>query len=404
VGADNAIIRRMLRDPWLRALAVVALAIAGFYLVGLIWQVFEQFADIFLLFFLAWLLAFVLEPVVGMAERARLPRLPAIAATYVVLLVFLSAAVILLVPALTAEVAEIVRKLPSYSEQVAGWVARLQDGANVWLLEHNSPVMLDTRSALNPNDLTRRVDAVGPTILGNALGLATGVLTLLFGLLLVVILSFYFMLDGARLAELFIRTLPRRAQDDTRFLVANIHRAFAGFLRGQVIIALAGGLGTGLIMSLLHVDYALLCSVVASVMLLIPFLGPVIAVWLPITIALLTNSEAIWALLVALLALQQVLFQLISPRIFSTQVGMHPLAVFFAVLAGARVAGIWGAVFGVPVVAVVLSMYSFYRASQEERAARLHEELPGLELVSVGPEAASGPIPLSNQRKELGRS
>jgi predicted PurR-regulated permease PerM len=394
----------MLRDPWLRALAVVALAIGGFYLIGLIWQVFEQFADIFLLFFLAWLLAFVLEPVVALAERSRLPRLPAIAATYVVLLILLSAAVILLVPALSAEVAEIVRKLPSYSEQVAGWVTVVQDGANVWLLEHNSPVMLDTRSALNPTDLARRVDAVGPAVLSNALGLATGVLTLLFGLLLLVILSFYFMLDGARLAEAFIRTLPLRAQDDARFLVANIHRAFSGFLRGQVIIALLGGVGTGIIMSLLHVDYALLASTVASIVLLIPFIGPVIAVWLPLTIALFTNSDAIWVLLIGLLALQQVLFQLIGPRIFSTQVGMHPLAVFFAVLAGARVAGIWGAVFGVPVVAVVLSMYSFYRASQEERAARLQEELPGQELVSVESSAASGPIPLSGQRKEMGRS
>ena len=88
---------------------------------------------------------------------------------------------------------------------------------------------------------------------------------------------------------------------------------------------------------------------------------------------------------IGLLALQQVLFQLIGPRIFSTQVGMHPLAVFFAVLAGARVAGIWGAIFGVPVVAVGLSMYWFYRADQEERAARLQEELPGQELVSIEP-------------------
>jgi predicted PurR-regulated permease PerM len=379
----------------------VALAIASFYLVGLIWQVVEQFADIILLFFLAWLLAFVLEPVVGLAEQARLPRLPAIAATYAVLLVLLSAAVILLVPALSSEVADIVRHLPDYSERVTTWVTAIQDSTNVWLLDHNSPVMLDTRSALNPDELTRRADAVGPIILSNVLVLATGILTLLFGLLLLLVLSFYFMVDGARLAEVIIRSLPLRAQDDTRFLVVNIHRAFSGFLRGQVIIALLGGVGTGLLMSLVHVDYALLTSVVASVMLLIPFIGPVLAVCLPVTIALFTNVDAVWIVFIGLLALQQILFQLIGPRIYSTQVGMHPLAVFAAVLAGSRLAGVWGAVFGVPVVAVLLSMYSFYRASQEERAARLHEELPGQELVSVEP---IGPIPLAGQRKELRRS
>lgn len=391
----------MTRDPWLRALAVVALAIASFYLAGLIWQVVQQFADIFLLFFLAWLLAFVLEPVVALAER-HVPRLAAIAATYVFLLVLLTVAVILLVPALTAEIVDIVSKSPGYSERVTTWITRGQESTNTWLLQHNSPVLLDVRSILNPTELTRRVDAIGPAILSHVLSLATGVATLLFGLLLLLILSFYFMVDGARLGEGFIRGLPPRAQDDCRFLVASIHRAFAGFLRGQVIIALVGGVGTGLIMSALHVDYALLSSFVASLMLLIPFIGPVIAVWLPVTIGLFTNGDSVWALAIALMALQQIIFHVLGPRIFSMQVGVHPLAVFFAVLTGSRIAGIWGAIFGVPVVAVLITMFSFYRANREERVARLQERLPGQELVSVEvvPDVPSEPSP-PEQREAL---
>ncbi len=184
--------------------------------------------------------------------------------------------------------------------------------------------------------------------------------------------------------------------------MVNIHRAFSGFLRGQVIIALLGGLGTGLLMSIFHVDYALLTSVVASVMLLIPFIGPVLAVCLPVIIALFTNSDAVWIVLIGLVALQQILFQLDraahlqhAGRACTRWRCSPPCST------GSRLAGIWGAVFGVPVLAVLLSMYSFYRASQEERAARLHEELPGQELVSVEP---IGPIPLSGQRKERRRS
>ena len=60
------------------------------------------------------------------------------------------------------------------------------------------------------------------------------------------------------------------------------------------------------------------------------------------------------------------------------------LLVFFAVLTGARLAGVWGAIFGVPIVAVLTTMISFYRANQEERAARLLEHLPAEDLVSVG--------------------
>jgi predicted PurR-regulated permease PerM len=267
----------------------------------------------------------------------------------------------------------------------------LQVSMNEWLSARGSPILIDIRSALNPQELSRRADALGPPILGNVVGLAAGAATLLGGVLIMLILSFYFMVDGARLADSMIAALPLRAQDDARFLVASIHRAFAGFLRGQMIQSLVGGFGTGMIMSGLRVEYALLSSVVAALVLLIPFLGPVVAVALPVTIALLTRPEVTIFLLIALLALQQVIFNVLAPRILSRQVGLHPLLVFFAVLTGARVAGVWGAIFGVPIVAVLTTMISFYRANQEERVARLQKHLPGQELVSVDvppPEAA----------------
>lgn len=381
----------MLRDPWLRALAILGCAIASFYLVDLLWQVMQAFADIILLFFLAWLLAFVLEPVVGRLVEARIPRLGAISLTYLTLLVLLSLGVILLVPTLSVQIVDVVRSLPDYVEQVTAVLNAIQGAANAWLLDHGSPVLVDLRSALNPQDLSRRADALGPPILGNVVGVATGVATLLVGILFLLILSFYFMADGARLADTLILALPLRAQDDTRYLVANIHRAFAGFLRGLVIQSLVGGAGTGVIMSLLQVDYALLASVVAGIVLLIPFLGPALAVVVPVSIALLTHPEVTVYLFLALLALQQVIFNVLGPRILSQQVGLHPLLVFFAVLTGTRVAGVWGAIFGVPIVAVVSAMISFYRADHQERLARLQEQLPGQELVSVDVTITSEP-------------
>ena len=373
----------MIRDPWLRALSILGCAIAGFYLTGLLWQVLQEFADIIMLFFLAWLVAFVLEPVVGTLVEGRLPRLAAIALTYLTLLALSSMGVVLLVPALSLQIVEIANNLPNYVEQATNLLSGVQGAANAWLSGHGSPVLVDIRSALNPQELSRRADALGPPILSNAIGFATGAATLLAQVLIMLILSFYFMVDGARLAESMITALPLRAQDDARFLIASIHRAFAGFLRGQMIQAWAGGVGTGLIMWALHVDYALLSSVVAGLVLLIPFIGPVLAIVVPLTIALLTRPEVAIFLFVALLALQQVIFNVLAPRILSRQVGLHPLLVFFAVLTGARVAGVWGAIFGVPIVAVVTTMISFYRANQEERAARLLEHLPAEELVSV---------------------
>src|SRR3954453_16845551 len=115
----------LIRDPWLRALSILGCAIAGFYLVGLLWQLLESIADILLLFFLAWLVAFVLEPVVGTLVEGRLPRLAAIGLTYLTLLVLLSLGVILLVPALSLQIVEVVRSMPTYVEQATIFLTNL---------------------------------------------------------------------------------------------------------------------------------------------------------------------------------------------------------------------------------------------------------------------------------------
>jgi predicted PurR-regulated permease PerM len=373
----------LIRDPWLRALSILGCAIATFYLIGLLWQVVEALADIILLFFMAWLVAFVLEPVVGRLEEHRVPRGAGIAVTYLTLLVLFSLGVILLVPALSLQVVEVAHNLPTYVDEATTLSNAIQTTANAWLTNHGSPVLVDLKSALDPQELSRRADALGPPILSNAIGLATGAATLLVQVVIMLILSFYFMIDGARLAETLIMALPLRAQDDARFLVASIHRAFAGFLRGQLMQSLIGGVGTGLLMSLLHIDYALLSSVIAALVLLIPFVGPIIAVVVPVMIALVTDSGSAVFLFLGLLALHQLLFNVLAPRILSQQIGLHPLLVFFSILTGARVAGVWGAIFGVPIVAVAMTMVSFYRAGQEERAARLLEQLPAEDLVSV---------------------
>lgn len=368
----------MVRDPWVRALAMLGCAIAVIYLATLLWGWLQEFSDILLLFFCAWLLAFLLDPVVaGLQRRASFPRVFAVATTYLVLLVVLSLAFVVLIPNLATQIVTASSNLPTFADRITGWISTIQTTANAWLIDRSSPIVFDVRSALTPDEVTQRVESLGPPLLSNALALATGAAALLGELLIVLILSFYFALDGMRLADSIVAALPLRVQDDARFLVANVHRVIAGYVRGQVIQALLGGMGTWFVMSALNVDYALLASVSAGLFLLIPFIGPVAAVVIPVAFALVTRTSAAIFLLIALMILQQVIFNVLGPRILSHHVGLHPLLVFFAVLAGARAAGLWGAILGVPLIALVLTMFTFYRGSKEERVARLQQELPG---------------------------
>lgn len=361
----------MIKDPWLRALVIIMVFIAGLYLIGLVWQVAVQFFDIIILFFLAWILSFLLDPVVVfLVQHARLPRSVAASLVYLGLLVLLSVGTILLVPTLSEQLVQINRQMPDYVATVGQWLTDVQTQ-----LEERG-VRLDLSRALNYDEMARRVESLGPQVLSNAVGLAAGVANTLFQIVIILILSFYITVDSHRLGAALVAALPARYGDDVRFFFATVNRAFGGFLRGQMVQSLVYGLGTAIIMQVLGLPFVLLSSVFGAVVMLIPFVGPFIAILLPLVIAALTRPEVFWWALATLLALQQLVFNIIAPRVMSKAVGLHPLLVFLAVLAGAKLAGIWGAIFGVPVLAVMATMVSFYRLAVYDRQAYLAATAP----------------------------
>lgn len=353
------------RDPWVRALVIVLLSISGLYLAGLIWQIAAQFSDIILLFFLAWVVAFVLEPVVDVLERqVLLPRPLAVSIAYGGMLVVGATATIWAIPALSRQTIQLASELPAYVAFLNDHFLQLQG-----VLEERG-VAVNVAALLQFEDLVRRVEALGPPVLANAVTLATQIASFVVQLVLVLMISFYVMLDGHRIKRGLLGVMPETFREDVEYLAASVNRAFAGFLRGQLIQAVIYSVGTAGIMWVVGLDLILLTAVVNTVLMLIPFVGPPLALVLPLSIAVFEEPGAFWLVLVLVTALQLVVVNVVAPRVMSTAVGVHPLLVFLGLLAGAKVAGVWGALFGVPVVAVIAAMATFYHAMLEERRTR----------------------------------
>src|SRR5262245_17586204 len=114
-----------------------------------------------------------------------------------------------------------------------------------------------------------------------------------------------------------------------------------------------------------------LASVLAAVLVLIPLIGGIFAIIPPLVIVLIENPDRFLLMLIGLIVLQQILFNMIMPRLMGKIVGLHPLLVFAAILAGAALAGAWGILFGVPVAGVIASALQFLylRATAEPEGA-----------------------------------
>ena len=353
------------RDPWIRALVIVLVAISGLYLAGLLWQIAAQFADIILLFFLAWVVAFILEPVVDLlARHALVARSTAVTIAYFGMLVVGGAAVIWIVPALSRQAIQLASELPAYVAFLSVHFLELQAA----LEERGMTVNLAT--LVQFEELVRRVEAVGPLVLSNAVTLATQIASFVVQLVLVLMLSFYIMLDGPRIMRGAVGVMPLTLREDLVFFVDSVNRAFAGFLRGQLIQALMYSLGTAAIMWVAGLDLILLTAVVNTGLMMIPFVGPPLALVLPLSIAIFESPSSALAVTILVAGLQVVIVNVVAPRVMSSAIGLHPLLVFVGILAGAKLAGVWGAVFGVPAVAVISAMAVFYHAMIEERRTR----------------------------------
>lgn len=348
-------------SPLVRLLLVLLVLIAGLHLAQQLWSLAASFGDVIFLFFLAWLVGFVLSPLARALRRdSHTPPVAAVVLVYLGMVLTLALIGVLLVPALVEQLTQASASVPAYVEQLPGLVDSLQRALD----ERHIGIQLS--SVYSVSDISARVQGLVEVSLQNALGLATGVASLLFNIIIVLVLSFYFVIEGDRIAEGALRLVPERYHDEARALMQSVDRSFGGFLRGQLIQAVIYAGGTAAIMLIAGLNYVLLASIFVAVAIIIPFIGPFLGLAPPLLIGAFQLSLPSFILLfISLLVLQQVIFNIVAPKVMSQAMGMHPLLVFFALLVGIKVAGIAGAIFGIPVAAVINAMVPvLYRRSQ----------------------------------------
>ena len=322
-------------------------AIGAVWLGGWAWQVASRFADVLLLFFLAWLLAFVLTPVARWLRKLGLPHTLGVALVYVGLAAMFVTVGLLIVPAVVSQTVQLATSLPALADNLQHRADELHAG----LIARGLP---EAQLSEVYRNAIARAETIGTQALSNSLAVATTVVNAFLRASLVLILSLYIMLDGEKIGRLFVQLMPERYREGVGSALDQIDRTFGGFIRGQLIQAAVYGFGTWLVMQLAGLPYGLVLSLIAGVAMVIPFIGPYLAMAPPIVLAVILTPGSVWWVFVLLFILQFIVLNVIAPRIMSHSVGIHPLLVFAAVLIGTQVAGGWGAIFGVPVAAMLL--------------------------------------------------
>jgi predicted PurR-regulated permease PerM len=356
---------------WLDALIILATVAAAFVVVGFLSTVFFFLGDIVLVFFLAWLLAFILSPLVtGLARVVPgLTRVGAVVVVYTLLLGAFSVLVVVVAQALAGSISDFIAGVPKLSQDLPTVLAPWQERLASIGLGQIDLVAQGRAFLVNLNDYAAQL--VGPVQ-----QLAVASLSAIGSLLLVLILSLYMISDRDNIMSFLFRLVPPAYAEESRLLEVSVARSFGGFIRGQAILGILYGLVATVAGIVFGLDYLPVVASASGVLMAIPFFGPFVSWMPPILVAILLRPDAVVPVLIVMAVGWFLIMNVVSPRVMQEAVGIHPIVVLGSVLVGSKVGGIAGAIFGIPIAAVVSAFFFHYlgrtrpAATVTTRAAR----------------------------------
>ncbi len=354
----------MNREWWSARVSGLIGLVAVVWLVEQVVPVLQMFSDILLLFFLAWLIAFTLDPLVLGLERMHVPRTAGASVIYLVLILSLGLLAIVVSPLVLDQLGRLREGLPQFV------VANLPtEGELTQFLNYLGVPAQELSAIYNPETVAQQLQASAGSLLQQAVTMATSAITVVANVLLLLIISFYFLVDGRRMVWNLFRALPSTQRPQIMLFFAQTAASFGGFLRGQVIQAALFGLLVAFVMAILGLDFVAVAAVASAILMLIPVIGTVLAIIPPLAVALTSATSTVVSVLVTLVPVQFVLINVLMPRILSDQIGMHPLLVFLAILMGLRLGGPLGAFFGIPIMGVLygIATIAYRRWKGEEK-------------------------------------
>ena len=341
---------RARRERWWRSVFIIlATVYVALLLLGLVLQILGGFSQIALTIFVAWLLAFILSPVVAwIHERLRVGRGVAIGLVYTTTLLVGGAFLFYAAASIAANVAAMAADFPLTRVRIMGTLRAWEDALDLGRFQPNLVTLYQDVENTLARTLGSSVEEV-PEVTVGVLG----------GLVLVVILSLYMLADSERIISRLKRVVPTRYREEADIFERNVSLAFGGFLRAQVILAAIQTLLTVAVILLVDLPYGFFIAAASALAMLIPFFGPPLALVPPILAVAIFEPGALLLVAPLLLVVQTVLVNYLQPRLMQEALGMHPLLVLIGLLVGAQVAGVFGALFGIPVLAVLNTFFNY---------------------------------------------
>lgn len=298
-----------------------------------------QIIEIIFWLFVAFILMSALKPVVDYFESLKVPRIAAIIIIYIFILILLTFTGSTLLPPLINQSVNLGTRLPEFVH-------------SVW------PVFQS-----DPQVLTQQLAPLGQNLLKFFLGVFGNIVALFT----IFVITFYLLLERKKLEENLIILTGNEAAGRVLITVKQVEERLGAWVRGQVALVLSIGIFTFIGLTILGIPYALSLAIIAGILEIVPNFGPVISAIPAVLVALTISPILAAACAVLYLVIQQIENHLVVPYVMKKVVGLPPLVTIIALLVGAKLAGIAGAILAVPVVVTGETIISEWLRSKDKK-------------------------------------
>ncbi len=296
------------------------------------------------IFLTAGLVAFLLNFLVSKIQKI-LPRSLAVLLVYLLVAVGLLIVVLTLVPPIFNQGKQLITNLPDLLESAQMQLIEFQD----WSIQRNLPFDVNILVSQFLANIQERAEGIAT----KGFGLVLGTFNWFLDLILILVISFYMLIDGDRLWQSIVSIFAPKIRDG---LTESLQRNLRGFVAGQLLLGLFMAVSLSFAFFLLRVPFFLLFAVFIGLMEIIPFIGASLGIGVVVILVAFIDWWLAVQVLGVAIALQQVKDNLISPRIMGSLTGLSPVIIFAALLLGTKIGGLLGVVLAIPLTGVIKSL------------------------------------------------
>lgn len=305
------------------------------------------FKKIFLPFFIALIVSYLLHPIVNLLHGRGIPRSLAVLLIYILFFGTLTIITINALPMLIKQTKELGENLPNMFKQFELWI----DGLDNIRHDPTNPLPDSFQDGIDSTieDLEYRIS------LGfqNSLGIISNTIGILFTIFLVPFVAFYMLKDYKLLEKAIITFVPKKSRKEMIRLARDIDEALGNYIRGQLIVCTIIGTLAYIGYLIIGLPYALLLASIVGITNIIPYLGPFIGATPAVIVGFTVSWKLGLSVLTVNIIIQIIEGNIVSPQIVGRKLHIHPLFIIMALLLGGQIGGIAGLILAVPTFAII---------------------------------------------------